>query len=180
MIDKQPREMAMKLKILFVVLFCAGFAASIALGSPSGDGHGKRCTTSTATTTAITTTTAMTTTSKSSHGHDDGDDNNNEHHGKTCTTTSGTTATTATTTTGATTTGQLLSCRRVKLRGTLAAGTVTMSVDSTSSRRIRSLAATQVTVTVPAGPGRISARLCTDAAGKQTLQLSSLRAGQSD
>jgi hypothetical protein len=155
----------MKLKILFVVLFVGGFAASIALASPSGEGHGKRCTTTAATTTSAATTTGTTTTVKSRHGDDDGD----EHEGKACTTT-GTTGTT---------TGQLLACHKVQLRGTLAAGTLSITVEPTTSKRARSLAGTQVSLAVPAGPGRITARLCTDAAGAQTLQLESLRAGKS-
>ena len=40
------------------------------------------------------------------------------------------------------------------------------------------VAGTQVTLAVPAGPGRVSARVCTDAAGKQTLQLDSLKVGK--
>ncbi|TML83436.1 MAG: hypothetical protein E6G08_20015 [Actinobacteria bacterium] len=151
----------MKLKILFLALFAAGVGASIALGSPSDDGHGKRCTTTSAATTTVPTTTTV----RSKHEDDDGD----KHGGKACTT-SGTTAGT---------TGQLRpGCRRVELRGTLGAATVTMSVDRSSSKRFRNLAGTQVTLAVPAGPGRVSARVCTDAAGKQTLQLDSLKVGK--
>jgi len=157
----------MKLKILFVVLFIGGFAASIALASPSGGGDKMGCeTTSSATTTAAVTTGTTTTTKR--RGDDDGEQGD---HGRRECKTAGTTATT--------TTGQLLSCQRVQLRGTLAAGTVSISVDSTSSKRARSLAGTPVSLAVPAGPARITAQLCTDAAGKQTLQLESLKAGKS-
>jgi hypothetical protein len=163
----------MKLKILFVVLFVGGFAASIALASPSGDGHGKRCSTTAATTTAATTT-GTTTTSKR-HGDDD-----DEHHGnRVCSSTTVLLTTGTTATTGTTTESGQPGCRKVELRGTLSAGTVSMSVDSTTAKRARSLAGTQVSLAVPAGPGRIQARLCTDAAGKQTLQLQSLKTGKS-
>ena len=135
----------MKLKILFLVLFVAGIAASIALASPSHTGTG---TTATTGTTASTGTTTTTTTGK----HDDDDDHhgaNGKHSGN--------------------------GCRSVELRGTLSAGSVTLTPTATSKRVRTLVAGTPVALAIPAGPGSIRARLCTDAAGAQTLQLAGLR-----
>ena len=152
----------MKLKALLVALFAAGLAASIALASPADHGGGKGCTTTTAaTTTGVSTTTTTSTTRK----HDDDDDD----RAKACASTTARTTTTSGTT-----------CRRVTLHGTTAAGSLTLTVDSVSGEHRRLLAGTTVTLTVPAGAAKVKGRLCTDAAGHQTLQLESLKLGHHD
>jgi hypothetical protein len=88
----------MKLKILFLALFVAGVAASIALAGPTNHGSGKYGATVTGTT--ATGTTATNTTGTTTTGRKD-------DHGK-----------------QANRTG----CRQVELKGTVAASTVTVTV----------------------------------------------------
>jgi hypothetical protein len=130
----------MKLKILFLALFVAGIAASIALAAPSGDGS---------TTAASTTGTATTSTGK--HGDKDGE------HGK------------------KDKPANAEKCRNVELRGTLAAGTLTVAVDKSGGPG-KALVGSSATLTV-GGKVRVSARLCSagTTATAQTLQLRELK-----
>jgi hypothetical protein len=126
----------MKLKILFLALFVAGIAASMALAAPSDNGS----------TTAASTTGTGTTTGK--HGDDAKKDKPNKAE----------------------------KCRNVELRGTLAAGTLTVAVDKAGGPG-KTLVGSSATLTV-GGKVRVSARLCAaGAAGTaQTLELRELKA----
>src|SRR2546422_7002392 len=112
----------MKLKILFLALFVAGIAASIALASPADNGS-----------TGTTAPTATTATSAGKHGAK-GDDG--EHAKK----------------------DKAPTCRNVELRGTLAAGSLTVAVDKAGGPG-RELVGSSATLTV-GGHVRVSALLC--------------------
>ena len=80
-----------------------------------------------------------------------------------------TTGTTADVTTGAaTTTPPPPKCRKVELKGSDAAGTVTFTV-SKASKKAKDLAGKPVTLTIPAG-SKVNATACFDAAGALTLR----------
>jgi hypothetical protein len=83
-------------------------------------------------------------------------------------TTTGLTTTGSTSTaTGTTTTPSADKCKRVELKGSNGAGTVTFTVDK--ARKSSGLAGKAVTLTIPAG-SRIHANACIDAAGALTLR----------
>src|SRR6266550_4655896 len=77
-----------------------------------------------------------------------------------------TTGTTTDLTTGATTTTP--KCRKVELKGSDAAGTVTFTV-SKASKKAKDFAGKPVTLTIPAG-SKVNVTACLDAAGALTLR----------
>jgi hypothetical protein len=144
----------MKLKILFLALFGAGLAASIALASPSTGS-------TTSSSTATTATTGTSTGGKGEHGkkgkskgkEKDDDEGEAGRKGK-----------------------KAHGCRSIELKGTLSASSVTLAV-AKSNRAGSDLKGKQVTLSLAGGPAKVRAIVCTTgtATTTQTLQVRELR-----